>query len=117
CTQVVPGASGSPTIRAKLFVPAGGSFQVSAGDVSPPSHVKFCGMAPPSRKAADFNSRPGAPPRETTVGDHAATAKKAIAVMGDLAAVLMASQKCFSERCGSRAHTRSGAERDGDRAH
>src|ERR1051326_6793584 len=44
------GASGSSTSSAKLFVPAGGSVQVSSGETSAPSQVNFLGMALPLGK-------------------------------------------------------------------
>jgi len=37
--ESAPGASGSSTIKAKLFVPAGAPLQTSGGGTSSPSHV------------------------------------------------------------------------------
>src|SRR5262249_16050478 len=47
-TQVPRGASGSSQIRAKLFVPSGGSGHRKGGETSLPSPVYYFGMASPS---------------------------------------------------------------------
>src|SRR5208283_4940265 len=57
CTQMVfgawgSGASGSSTISARLFVPAGKPDQASGGDTSSPSQVYFLGIASPVANAS-----------------------------------------------------------------
>src|SRR5450759_4601618 len=57
CTHVVfgasgSGASGSSTISARLFVPAGTPDQASGGDTSSPSQVYRLGTAPPGANAS-----------------------------------------------------------------
>src|SRR5262249_48836912 len=51
CTQVPTGASGSSTIRTKLFVCAGAPVQSSAGERSGPSAVNRAGIASPLANA------------------------------------------------------------------
>src|SRR5271165_914817 len=50
-TQVPRGASGSSQIRARLFVPEGGSDQRNGGDRSAPSPVYCFGMVAPGWNA------------------------------------------------------------------
>ena len=50
CTK--PPASSSVTRRASSTVPAGGAVQLSAGEMSSPSHVKRGSIAPPSTHGA-----------------------------------------------------------------
>src|ERR1700676_3484434 len=50
-TQVPRGASGSSQIRARLFVPKGGSDQRNGGDRSAPSPVYRFGMVIPGSNA------------------------------------------------------------------
>src|SRR5690349_11946279 len=59
CTQVPP-ASGSSMISTKLCVPAGGSVQVSWGEVFSPSQENETGIASPSAKAGLLITRLGA---------------------------------------------------------
>src|SRR4026208_2361836 len=56
-TQVPIGASGSSTRRAKDFVPAGGSFQVRAGEMFFPTHEYLAGMDCPFANASLVNVR------------------------------------------------------------
>ena len=56
-TQVPIGASGSSTIRAKDFVPAGGSFQARAGEMFFPMQEYFAGMDCPFTNASLVNVR------------------------------------------------------------
>src|SRR5437867_6026855 len=51
CVNSPLGASGSSTIRTRLFAPEGTSPICNGGLVSPPSHVNFDGILSPSRKA------------------------------------------------------------------
>src|SRR4029078_9805058 len=51
CVNRPLGASGSSTTRARLFALEGISEICKGGLLSPPSHVNFDGMFPPSRKA------------------------------------------------------------------
>jgi hypothetical protein len=48
CVNNPLGASGSSTIRARLFAPEGTSAICKAGLVSTPSHVNFDGISVPS---------------------------------------------------------------------
>ena len=54
--QVLPGASGSSTIRAMDCVPAGTVSYESAGERSSPSQVCSIGRLVPSLKASDDKS-------------------------------------------------------------
>src|SRR5712692_7611384 len=51
------GASGSSMIKLMLFVPAGGSPQLNAGETSGPSQVNFFGMSAPAVNAELFKSK------------------------------------------------------------
>src|SRR5262245_51810401 len=55
CTQVLPGASGSPIINAKDCVLAGGSFQARGGEIFLPTHEYFDGMDCPLANASLVN--------------------------------------------------------------
>ena len=56
-TQVPIGASGSSTMRAKDFVPAGESFQARAGEMFLPTHEYLAGMDCPFVNASLVNVR------------------------------------------------------------
>jgi hypothetical protein len=57
CTHVPIGASGSSTIRAKDWVPAGGSLQVREGETFFPIQEYFAGMDCPFSNASLFRVR------------------------------------------------------------
>src|SRR5919197_2263590 len=52
CTHVPMGASGSSTINAKDFVPAGGSFHARAGEIFLPMQEYLAGMDCPFANAS-----------------------------------------------------------------
>jgi hypothetical protein len=52
CTHVPIGASGSSTINAKDWVPAGGSFHARAGEIFFPMQEYFAGMDCPFPNAS-----------------------------------------------------------------
>src|SRR3989454_7131967 len=51
CTKGLPGASGSMTVSARLFVPSGTPLQLRGGETSAPLHVYRAGIAAPWPKA------------------------------------------------------------------
>ena len=51
CTHIPMGASGSSTIKAKLFVPSGTSLQARCGETSVPSQVNLVGTFPSCSKS------------------------------------------------------------------
>src|SRR5207244_7358369 len=52
------GASGSSTIRTRLFVPGGSPVHSRGGETSLPSQVKRAGIAPPGAKADEVSANP-----------------------------------------------------------
>ena len=68
-THVPIGASGSSTIRAKDWVPAGGSFQASAGEMFLPMQEYLAGMDCPFENASLVSSRDMVASVEGVIGD------------------------------------------------
>src|SRR5205823_7160951 len=58
CTQLPDGASGSSTIKAKLWVLDGASIQESAGEMSEPWQENWAGIFPSASKAGLFSANP-----------------------------------------------------------
>src|SRR5436309_4391743 len=57
-THVPTGASGSSTMRTRLFVPAGDAVHSSGGETSGPSPVYLAGIIAPAPKAGLVSAKP-----------------------------------------------------------